>query len=64
VTGVAVEKGSKKVISGEPAAFPERIINDLRTDFRAILAQGIVFQQPQAFTLTTRSTSAMAILLV
>jgi hypothetical protein len=36
---VAVEKGTKKVISGEPAPFLKRIFNDLRTDFTAISAQ-------------------------
>jgi hypothetical protein len=36
---VAVEKGTKGVISGALARFLERIFNHLRTDFRAISAQ-------------------------
>jgi hypothetical protein len=39
LTGVAVEKGTKGVISGALAQFLERIFNHLRTDFRAISAQ-------------------------
>jgi hypothetical protein len=40
---VAVGKGTKKVILGEPAPFLKRIFNDLRTDFTAISAQGQFF---------------------
>jgi hypothetical protein len=57
---VAVEKGTKKVILGEPAPFLKRIFNDLRTDFRAIASSRTVFQQPRLIS-TIKQLSPIAL---
>jgi hypothetical protein len=62
---VAVEKGTKAVISMIFSACGERTFNNLRTNFLVENTSKRVFQQPQAIALKTpvaRSMSAMAIL--
>jgi hypothetical protein len=55
---VAVEKGTKGVISGALAQFLERIFNHLRTDFRAISAQEEFFNSHITLS-TTRARPRM-----
>jgi len=49
-TGVAVEKGTKAVISANFSAYGERIFNNLRTNFVVETTLKGVFQQLQAIS--------------
>jgi hypothetical protein len=50
---VAVEKGTKKVISVNFSVYGKRTFNNLRANFGAETPRKGVFQQPQAITLKT-----------